>query len=102
MSAVPKAQIIGDTRGLVKLVIEEKTRRVIGVHILAPLAADMIHEGAMAVKFNLTIDDLVDMVHVFPTMSEAIHLTAQSFYRDVNMHYEKIGLESREDSSLGI
>ncbi len=84
MSDVPKAQIIGDTRGLVKLVIEDKTRRIIGVHILASLAAEMIHEGVMAVKFNLTIDDLVDMVHVFPTMSEAIQLTAQSFYRDVN------------------
>ena len=85
MSAVTKAQIIGDTRGLVKLVIEERTRRIMGVHILAPLAADMIHEGAMAVKFDLTIDDLIDTVHVFPTMSEAIKLTAQSFYGDVNM-----------------
>jgi mercuric reductase len=84
MSSVPKARIIGDTRGLVKLVIDYNTRRILGVHILAPMAADMIHEGALAVKFNLTIDDIIDTVHIFPTMSEAIKLAAQSFYRDID------------------
>ncbi len=84
LELVPKAHIIGDTRGLVKLVVDRKTKIVHGVHILAPNAADMIHEGALAVKFRLTIDDIIDTVHVFPTLSEAIKLAAQSFYRDVN------------------
>lgn len=84
MSSVPKARIIGDTRGLVKLVIEHKTKRILGVHILSPLAADMIHEGVVAVKFKLTIDGIIDTVHIFPTMSEAIKLAAQSFYRDID------------------
>jgi mercuric reductase len=47
------------------------------------MAADLIHEATLAVKFKLTIDDIVDTVHVFPTMSEAIKLVAQSFKRDI-------------------
>ncbi|MDE1852527.1 MAG: mercury(II) reductase [Thaumarchaeota archaeon] len=83
LDLVPKAHIIGDTRGLIKLVADTKTKRVVGLHILAPHAADLIHEGVLAVKFRLTIDDIIDTVHVFPTLSEAIKLAAQSFYRDV-------------------
>ncbi|MCH8022957.1 MAG: mercury(II) reductase [Thaumarchaeota archaeon] len=84
MSSVAKAGIVGDTRGLVKLVIDDETKRVLGVHILSSLAADMIHEGALIVKFKLTIDDIIDTVHIFPTMSEAIKLAAQSFYKDID------------------
>jgi len=80
---VPKAHVIADTRGVIKLVAERESKRVVGVHILAPHAADLIHEGVLAVKFGLTVDDIIDTVHVFPTLSEAIKLAAQSFYRDV-------------------
>ncbi|MBI2578833.1 MAG: mercury(II) reductase [Candidatus Aenigmarchaeota archaeon] len=81
---VPKAHVIGDTRGLVKIVANNKTKQIVGVHILAPHAADLIHEGTIAVKFGLTVDDIIDTVHVFPTLSEAIKLAAQSFYKDVS------------------
>ena len=53
------------------------------MRILAPHAADLIHEGVLAVKLRLTIDAIIDTVHVFLTLSEAIKLAAQSFYRDV-------------------
>ncbi len=85
LEMVPKAHIIGDTRGLVKIVANMKTKQIVGVHILASNAADMIHEGVLAVKFKLTIDDIIDTVHVFPTLSESLKLAAQSFYRDVRM-----------------
>lgn len=83
MKNVPKALITGQTRGLVKIVIDNKTHRIFGVHILSDLAADMIHEGVLAVKNKLTIEDIIDTVHVFPTMSEALKLAAQSFTKDV-------------------
>lgn len=83
-SLVPKANIIGDTRGIIKIVANQKTKQILGVHILAPHAADLIHEGVLAVKLNLTVDDIIDTVHVFPTLSEAMKIAAQSFYRDVN------------------
>jgi mercuric reductase len=84
MSIVPKAQVINDTRGVIKMVIDPKTLKVVGVHIVSPLAAEMIHEATLALKFGLTIDDIIDTVHVFPTMSEAIKLVAQSFRKDVS------------------
>ena len=80
---VPKAHIIGDTRGLIKIVTNRDSKQIVGVHILAPHAADLIHEATLAVKFKLTIDDIIDTVHVFPTLSESFKLAAQSFYRDV-------------------
>jgi len=80
---VPKGHVIADTRGLLKLVINNDTKQILGVHIVAPHAADLIHEGVLAVKFKMTIDDIIDTVHVFPTLSESMKLAAQSFYRDV-------------------
>src|SRR5207245_673943 len=62
---VPKAHVIADTRGLLKLVINNDTKQILGVHIIAPHAADLIHEGVIAVKIKMTIDDIIDTVHVF-------------------------------------
>jgi len=84
LSIVPKASIIGNKRGAVKIVIDYSTHKILGMHIIAPNAADLIHEGVLAVKFGLTIDDIIDTVHVFPTLSESIKLAAQSFYADVS------------------
>jgi len=81
---VSKAKIIKETRGLIKMVIHPETARVLGVHIVAPMAADVIHEATLAVKFGLTIDDVIDTVHVFPTLSEGIKLAAQAFRRDIS------------------
>ena len=66
------------------MVIDSKTERVIGVHILSSLAADMIHEGVLAVKYGLTVDDIIDTVDVFPTMTEAVKIVAQSFRKDIS------------------
>lgn len=83
LNLVPKAHVVGDTRGLVKMVINKETKQIIGLHVLAPHGADLIHEGVLAVKNRLTIDDIIDTVHVFPTLSESVKLAAQSFYMDV-------------------
>ncbi|MEM3832507.1 MAG: mercury(II) reductase [Thermoprotei archaeon] len=84
MSLVPKAKIIGDTRGLIKMVTDYKTGRILGVHILSYAAAEIIHEAVLAVKFKLTIDDIIDTVHIFPTMAESIKLAALSFKKDIS------------------
>ena len=83
MSKVPKAITIRDTRGLIKMVADSTSGRILGVHILAENAADIIHEAVLAVKFKLTIDDIIDTVHVFPTMAESIKLVATSFRKDI-------------------
>ncbi len=84
MSKVPKAITIRETRGLIKMVAEARTGRVLGVHILADNAADIIHEGVLAVKYKLMIDDLIDTVHVFPTLAESTKLVAISFRKNID------------------
>ncbi|MEK6838376.1 MAG: FAD-dependent oxidoreductase, partial [Candidatus Thermoplasmatota archaeon] len=84
LKQVPKPVILEDTRGLVKIVAEAESHKILGVHILASLAPEMIHEGVLAVKHGLTLEDIIDTVHVFPTYSEAIKLAALSFFEDVD------------------
>ncbi|MBI4330680.1 MAG: mercury(II) reductase [Chloroflexi bacterium] len=84
MNVVPRAQAVNESRGAFKMVIHPRNYKVLGVHIAAPFAADLIHEATIAVKFGLTIDDIVDTVHVFPTFSEGIKRVAQAFTRDVS------------------
>ncbi|MDR7521168.1 MAG: mercury(II) reductase [Armatimonadota bacterium] len=81
---ISKAKVIKEIRGLIKMVIHPETAQVLGVHVVAPMAADLIHEATLAVKFGLTVDDLIDTVHVFPTLSEGIKLAAQAFRRDIS------------------
>ncbi len=84
IAQVPKAMAVKETRGLVKMLVHPETEVVVGVHMVAPMAADLIHEATLAVKFKLTVNDIIDTVHVFPTMSEAIKRVAQSFRRDIS------------------
>jgi mercuric reductase len=85
MKDVPKGLTVNNTKGLIKMAVDpKKNNRIVGVHILASIAADMIHEAVMAVKYKLTVDDIIDTVHVFPTMSEAVKLVATSFKQDVS------------------
>jgi mercuric reductase len=76
---VSRAMMTGDTRGLVKIVAEEGSGKVLGVHVLAPLAAEIIMEGVLAVKYGLTVRDLTDTFHVFPTIAGAIQDCARAF-----------------------
>ena len=85
MDAVPKAMITNETRGAFKMVIHPKSSKVLGMHIVAPHAADMIHAGVFAVKHGLTVYDVIETLFVFPTLSEGIKRAAQSFNRDVSM-----------------
>jgi mercuric reductase len=85
MKDVPKALIINETKGLIKMVVNPNEKnRIVGVHILANIAADIIHEAVMAVKYRLAIDDIIDIVHIFPTMTEAIKLAATAFKQDIS------------------
>lgn len=84
ISAVPRAGAIRDTRGVIKMVLDRESRRVLGVSMLATNAAEVIHEAAMAMRFGATVDDYIDMIHVYPTMAEALKLVAISFTKDVN------------------
>jgi mercuric reductase len=84
LGVVPRAGAIHDTRGVIKMVLERESRRVLGVSIVGTGAAEVIQVAAMALRFNATADDLIDQLFVYPTMAEALKLAAISFTKDVN------------------
>jgi len=84
-SANPRARILGEADGLVRLVCEAGSGRVLGVHLLGPHATDLIAEGALAVQAGLTADDLAWTTHAHPTLPEAM-LEAALGFRDAAIH----------------
>lgn len=80
---VPKADITNETLGTSKMVIDPRTRKIVGYHLVSPNAAEIIHEAAMAIKFGATVEDIIALIHVFPTFSEVLKITAQAFNRDI-------------------
>lgn len=67
-----RSLVLGDTDGMVKILAGEKFGEILGVHILAPGAVDLIAEAALAIKLEATVDEFVNTVHCHPTVSEAL------------------------------
>ncbi|QCC47941.1 mercury(II) reductase [Halobellus limi] len=84
MEDVPRARVLEDTDGLVQVVKHHETDEIVGVHMVGPRAAETIGEATLAVKFGLTVDDVIDTVHPFPTFSEAFKHACQAFRRDTS------------------
>ncbi|HLZ69968.1 MAG TPA: mercury(II) reductase [Dehalococcoidia bacterium] len=82
MELVPRAGAIRDTRGLIKMVADADTYEVLGVSMVGVAAGEVIHEAAMALRFHASLDDFIDLVHVYPTMAEALKIVAISRYKD--------------------
>lgn len=82
--AVPRAIVNRDTRGTFKIVADAQTDQVLGVHVVAENAGDVIYAGVLAVKFHLTVQDLVETFAPYLTMAEGLKLAAQTFGRDVH------------------
>ncbi|MGZ4937035.1 MAG: dihydrolipoyl dehydrogenase family protein, partial [Halobacteriota archaeon] len=78
LGEVAKTKVINDRRGALKMIIEKETHKIIGVHMLAPQASDLLHEGVMIVKCEMTVEEVVDTLHIFPTLSEVIKRGARS------------------------
>lgn len=83
LDAVPRALAARDTRGLIKLVAEAGSKRLLGAQILAPEGADSIQTAAMALKAGLTYEDLGDTIMPYLTTVEGLKLAAQTFEKDV-------------------
>ncbi|WP_033309259.1 mercury(II) reductase [Streptomyces iakyrus] len=80
---VPRALANRDTRGLVKLVAERGTGRVLGVHVIADGAGDLITAATYAITAGLTVEQLAQTWAPYLTMAEALKLAAQTFTADV-------------------
>jgi dihydrolipoamide dehydrogenase len=75
-----KAHAMGEITGMVKVIADEATDKVLGMHICGAHATDMIHEGALAMKMGATAKDLGNMIHAHPTLAEAIMEAAEDVH----------------------
>ncbi len=75
-----KAVITGDVRGLVKIVADEGTGEVLGVHIAGSSATELIAAAAVAIRLEATVDELLTTIYAHPTVGESIHEAAESVF----------------------
>ncbi len=76
-AASAAAAIVGQRQGLVKVIAERESGRVLGVHALGPEAHSLIAEATLAVRLGLTVQDLAQTLHAHPTLAEALWEAAQ-------------------------
>ena len=67
-----RARAMGDTTGLVKVIADDKTDEVLGVHIVGPMASELIAEAVMAMEFKASSEDIGRICHAHPTLGEAM------------------------------
>jgi len=84
LDAVPRALAARDTRGLIKLVAEAESGRLVGAHILAPEGADSIQTAALAIRQGMTYRELGETIFPYLTTVEGLKLAAQTFDMDVS------------------
>jgi len=80
---VPRALVNRDTRGLVKLVADAESGRLLGAHVLAESAGEIITAAGYAISAGLTVDQIARTWHSYLTMAEALKLAAQTYTGDV-------------------
>jgi pyruvate/2-oxoglutarate dehydrogenase complex dihydrolipoamide dehydrogenase (E3) component len=77
LSSVTRAQYTHAKHGLFKIVFDRASRRVLGVHVVSRAASDIVGGLTPALKLGLTVDDLADMHHVYPSYSEGLKAAAE-------------------------
>ena len=70
---VAKAQILGSTEGMVKVVSDARYDEVLGLHLIGPHATELIVEGCVALQMEATVEELINTMHAHPTVSESMH-----------------------------
>jgi mercuric reductase len=81
---VPRALAARDTRGLMKLVADARSRKLLGAHVLAPEGADSIQTAALAIKAGMTVEQLAETIFPYLTTVEGLKLAALGFSKDVH------------------
>ncbi len=71
-----RARAMGETSGFIKILADEKTDRVLGVHMIGPHVSELISEAVMAMKFSASSEDIACIVHAHPSLSEVFHEAA--------------------------
>lgn len=80
MYANGKAIILGEVAGLVKIVADQSTEQILGVHIAGEFATELISTASVAIRLESTVDEMITTIYAHPTVSEAIHEAAESVF----------------------
>lgn len=75
-AASGRAHAMGETGGMIKMLSDAKTDRVLGVHILGPSASELLSEAVLAMEFDGSSEDIARTIHAHPTLAEAMHEAA--------------------------
>ncbi len=78
--ALGKAHAMGEITGMVKVISDEASDKILGVHICGAHATDMVHEGALAIRTGTTAKKLGHMIHAHPTLAEAVLEAAEDVH----------------------
>jgi mercuric reductase len=83
LAAVRRASFIDAKHGLYKIVFDRPSRRVLGLHVVAPGASDIIQGLSIALRLGVTVDELARAHHVFPTFGEGVKAAAEQAFVSV-------------------
>ena len=67
---------MGETGGMIKIIGDAVTDRILGVHIIGPSASELISEAVLAMEFDGSTEDIARTIHAHPTLSEVMHEAA--------------------------
>ncbi len=79
-SELARGKILGDEYGLLKLLFHEKSRKLLGAHIIGTNASELIHIAQVAMSFDADIQHLIDMIFNYPTLAEAYKVASLNAY----------------------
>lgn len=85
-SANSRAKTNLDTDGMVKILADAETDRILGIHIIGPNAGEMIAEGTLAIEYGASSEDIARTCHAHPTLAEAFKEAAMATYGKA-IHY---------------
>lgn len=83
LTYVPRAIAARDTRGVIKLIRNRENDRLLGARILAPEGSELLMEVSLAIKYGITINELISAFHPYLTLGEGIKLAAIAFGKDL-------------------
>jgi len=73
---IARGQLLGDEHGMLKMLVHQESRTILGVHVIGTGATELIHIGQCAIAFNATVDYFVDAVFNYPTLAECYKVAA--------------------------
>jgi len=85
-----RGQIIGDSNGMLKLLVEKGSRHILGIHIVGESASELVHIGQIVMNLNGTVDDLIHNVFNYPTLAECYKTAALHCSNQLKTHETRV------------